>query len=107
MILYIFESIDLICLISVDIEERDMVFDTDGCVSNILLFEDDKEDGWDGILSDLELQYRGEDEILVLRQNVYVNLKFADEKICKTEIEGVFLFIHLDEIHLALYRHLK
>ena len=36
-----------------------------------------------------------------------MNLKFSDEKICKIGIEGVFLFIHLDEMHSTLYRHLK
>ena len=52
------------------------------------------------VLGDLGLQNRGEEEILALRQDVH-------GKICKTAIEGVFLFIHLDEIHLALYRHLN
>ena len=37
-----------------------------------------------------------EEDIIILSQGVYVNLKFADDTICKTKTEGFFLFIHLD-----------
>ena len=47
----IFESIDLIFLISFYIDERDMLIDIDVWQSNILLLEADRDDGWD----DLEL----------------------------------------------------
>ena len=47
--IYSFESIDLISLIWFDIDERDMVVDIDGWLSNILLLEDDREDGWSDV----------------------------------------------------------
>ena len=46
-----------------------MVVDIDGWLYNILLLDDDRQEGWDEVLGDLELLGRVEEEILEFQFN--------------------------------------